>query len=440
VDAPNNTSNPGGGYEQHLLQVFKDLPVIDTHEHLPPEHDLIHTVPDIIDLFIPYVCDNFTAAGLPGESWNDLTNKTIPLETRWQIIEDFFSHIQYTTYFRAAQYSAEILSGEKRVHRGNIGRISSILADRAKKDIYKNIFNSLNIETVMTFIDYNEVEAYSGSSLLPVPTVSHITPGNRIQIEALEKLSGCTIGTLSQLEAAIEALFSGYKEAGAPAVKFGNAYTRTLDFGPPDRLAAEKVLEKCSGIVTHGNTAMLGRADPQLLMGDLLPLDDYLTHFMVGTAAALGLPVVFHTGIHAWNRNRPARCHAEGLTRLIETHPKAVFVILHGSIPFIDEAILLAAYFPNVYINMAWMHIINRKKTIDAIHSYLEMLPLNKIMAFGGDYMYAENISGHLQITFENLARALSKEMRENNLTEQECIEIARLWLYDNPKRVFNLP
>jgi predicted TIM-barrel fold metal-dependent hydrolase len=75
-------------------------------------------------------------------------------------------------------------------------------------------------------------------------------------------------------------------------------------------------------------------------------------------------PVVFHTGFHAWGGNRPERCHSEDLTGLVSSLPKTDFLLLHSGIPFLDEAITLAAYYPNVHLSMAWMHIIDRRKSV----------------------------------------------------------------------------
>ena len=52
-----------------------------------------------------------------------------------------------------------------------------------------------------------------------------------------------------------------------------------------------------------------------------------------------------------------------------------------GSIPFIDEAVLLCKYYPNVFLNMTWDHIIDREKII--IHRLFQSLLL-VILLFTG--------------------------------------------------------
>jgi predicted TIM-barrel fold metal-dependent hydrolase len=133
-------------------------------------------------------------------------------------------------------------------------------------------------------------------------------------------------------------------------------------------------------------------------------------------------PVVFHTGFHAWGGNRPERCHSEDLTGLVSSLPKTDFLLLHSGIPFLDEAITLAAYYPNVHLSMAWMHIIDRRKSVEAARRYIEALPLNKIHAFGGDYMFAENIAGHLEIALESLAEAFGDEVETGRMTAVEAV------------------
>ena len=426
--------------EKELLEELSGLPVIDTHEHLPPESQLAQASPDVFDLLVPYVCDLLISAGMPRRDWDIVMDKAISFKRRWELLEPWLPPVRHTAYFEAVEKSIVFACGENTLTGETAARISSILAERAEPELYRKIFSRLHIESALTFVHYDEMSGYAGSILRTVPTVSHITPANRSEIMKIETESGCRVSTLQKLEGAIEKLFEGYAASGVRAVKFGNAYQRTLDFGIRDRAAAERVFEKAASTVTHGNTDMLGRPEPALRQEELIPLDNYLTHFMVDAAAAAGLPVIFHTGFHAWTRNRPDRCRPENLTGLIESHPETVFVLLHSGIPFVKEAVLLAAYYPNVHINMTWMHIIDRLQAVDAVGTYLQMLPLNKISAFGGDYLYVENIAGHLQICLENLAQAFSREMGSGRIEKQDCIEICRLWLYDNPKQLFRLP
>ncbi len=432
---------------KELFSELAGISLIDTHEHIPPENTELETERDIFDLFVPYVCDQFLSAGLKPDEWEKAMDKGLEFEHRWKIIEPLIPFVRKTTYFEAVERVLRRLEREAGMAPAvpdslsleTAHKFSKMLSEKRAPGYYEKLFDSLHISKCLNFVEYDETDLFPGSQLLPVPTVSRIIPRNRREAARLESATGVSISSLPRLEQALEGLFDRYRKANIPAVKFGTAYDRRLDFGIPDKNAAEQTLEKALRIHPPGDVAVVGKPEPALRMEELLPLDDYLTHFMSAAAGDTGLPVVFHTGFHAWGGNRPERCHCEDLTGLVSSLPGTDFLLLHSGIPFIDEAINLAAYYPNVHLSMAWMHIIDRRKSVEAARRYIEALPLNKIHAYGGDYLFAENIAGHLEIALENLAEAVGEEVEAGRMTTTEAVETARLWLDENPKRFFSL-
>jgi hypothetical protein len=65
------------------------------------------------------------------------------------------------------------------------------------------------------------------------------------------------------------------------------------------------------------------------------------------------------------------------------------------------------------------------------------MLPLNKIHAFGGDYMYPQQIYGNMIFTKENLYLALNEMIKKGRVTQEDAKSIAYKWLYTNPKSFY---
>ena len=67
-------------------------------------------------------------------------------------------------------------------------------------------------------------------------------------------------------------------------------------------------------------------------------------------------------------------------------------------------------------------------------------MPVNKIIGFGGDNcLGAEKTYGVLKMAEENIARALAVRVERKEMTEARAVDICRLWLYDNPKRIYRL-
>jgi hypothetical protein len=70
----------------------------------------------------------------------------------------------------------------------------------------------------------------------------------------------------------------------------------------------------------------------------------------------------------------------------------------------------------------------------------IDLLPINKILAFGGDYcMAVEMIYGHLVMAQQNVARLLAGRVERGLLSKREALGIAARWFYDNPKELYQL-
>lgn len=115
------------------------------------------------------------------------------------------------------------------------------------------------------------------------------------------------------------------------------------------------------------------------------------------------------------------------------------FVLLHTGAPFFEKAVLLARYYPNVYPDLTWFHIISPQMVRQAIARILELVPTNKVFAFGGDHCYLQTLPGHLEMAMENLADAFEKMCAEGICTPQQAQDILRQWYFENPRRVYGL-
>jgi predicted TIM-barrel fold metal-dependent hydrolase len=116
-----------------------------------------------------------------------------------------------------------------------------------------------------------------------------------------------------------------------------------------------------------------------------------------------------------------------------------VFDIFHIGYPFQNILTVLAKNFPNVYIDMCWAHIVSPNASVQALVEWVDTVPLNKISAFGGDYLFVDGVYGHQVLAREDVAKALSLKVEEGLFDLGEACRIARLLLYENPKRIFRL-
>lgn len=122
-----------------------------------------------------------------------------------------------------------------------------------------------------------------------------------------------------------------------------------------------------------------------------------------------------------------------------ELSPDVKFDLFHAGMPWFREIAVLAKYFPNVYLNMAWTHIINPIQARTALSEWLDMLPNNKIFGFGGDYQMVEKVYGHLQIARYNIARVLAEKISEGSYSFEDAIMVAKNLMFHNIVEFYRL-
>jgi predicted TIM-barrel fold metal-dependent hydrolase len=115
------------------------------------------------------------------------------------------------------------------------------------------------------------------------------------------------------------------------------------------------------------------------------------------------------------------------------------FILLHSSYPYGGELAVLAKNFPNVYIDMAWTPIISPSYSIRYLQEFLETVPVNKIMVFGGDGSYVEGAYGASIMAREVVEKTLIAMIKSGYFNEEEAISIVPKLLRTNAIKVYDL-
>ena len=161
-----------------------------------------------------------------------------------------------------------------------------------------------------------------------------------------------------------------------------------------------------------------------------------MTELAIGWAAEMDLPIAVHAGY--WGDFR--QLTPTHMIPLLQRHPRARFDLYHLGYPYVREALMLGKTFANVWLNLCWMHVISPRCAFDALDEALDLVPMNKITGFGGDYATpVEKIVGHLALARDNIAGALAGRVAAGRMTGEQAMDVARLWLFDNPKELYRL-
>jgi predicted TIM-barrel fold metal-dependent hydrolase len=166
------------------------------------------------------------------------------------------------------------------------------------------------------------------------------------------------------------------------------------------------------------------------------PLRDYVVDQTIAFAARQDLVTAVHTGY--WGDFRTL--DPLHMIPILQRHPSARFDVYHLGYPWVREALMLGKGFPNVWLNLCWTHIISQRFAVDGLDEAVDLIPSNKLLAFGGDYgLPVEKVYGHLVMARENVARVLAARIEGGQLTETHALDLARKWFYDNPRELYQL-
>jgi hypothetical protein len=224
------------------------------------------------------------------------------------------------------------------------------------------------------------------------------------------------------------------KRGGAVAEKFEAAYLRSLDFEKVERATVERVYAQ---FIAKG-----APADAEYKL-----LQDYLFRYIAAECGRLGMAVHIHTMAGAGSYFDVRGANPLFLESVLNdpTLRKTNFVMVHGGWPFTREITALLEK-PNAYLDYSAQSLILPPATLaQTLREWLEFVP-EKVL-FGTDaYPYSDEMgweeSGWIAARRgrEALAIALTTMMRDDVISRDHALELARMVLRENARKLYRLP
>lgn len=426
--------NPLNRSEETTIRIkeyIDTLRIIDTHEHLLNPDFLRKT--NILDFFLlmnHYYYDDLISAGMPEELFNKLYNGNMPPEEKWKLIEPYWNRSLNTSFALVAKVAARNLFSVNEINANTVG----ILTQRIK-----SAYNNKNwFETILKDSCRIEYLVQDDDALaLKVDWIKYVkrfTPWLNVRTKfGIDSIAMEQVEPIFTLEDFVKSLRNEFEKGlknGMVGIKVTSAYRRNLYFEKTDVAAARKVFK----------TLVSGDEDLQIPWEKAKPLQDYMFHQLMEMAKQHGVPVIFHTGLQAGQGNDIRNSNPVLLTNLFHEYPDVRFVLFHGSYPYGGELAALAKTYPNVYIDLNWTYAISPSYAKRYLSEWLETIPASKIMAFGGDYNCVENIYGVYQIAKQIITEVLTEKVSNNQLSENEARQVAKMILHDNAVEFYGLP
>lgn len=405
---------------EKLIEAMGEMTIIDAHEHLGPERLRIEMPVDALCLFGHYCRTDVLCAGMTAEDYDRLFDASIPLEERWALFRPILPQIRHCSYTRPAFEAAREFYGFDDINDETYRPLSERMAAENRPGIYRRILrDKCRIETALTQCGQIVFEDGLLTPLLHMAIYAEVDTLEQIEERSAELCLPVT--TLDDYIALARAGLERWKAQGMVGIKM---VSNPSVGAPKDAKKAARAL----AIIRGG-----GELDPD----HRAAFYAFVMHEMLDMCAELDLVVAVHTGM--WGDFRTL--DPQWMIPILPQHPETRFDLYHMGMPWVRVAGVIGKNNPNAWMNLCWTHIISPRMTVGALDEYIDLIPLNKIIGFGGDYSSrcVEKVFGHLKMAREDIAEVLARRVDEGRMGLDEAVEICRLWLYENPKQLYRL-
>jgi hypothetical protein len=228
------------------------------------------------------------------------------------------------------------------------------------------------------------------------------------------------------LDQVVRPTLERHKAAGALAEKFEMAYLRTLDVGNPSRAEA-------SAVYATGK-------------GDYKALQDYIFRFIALECGGLGMAVHIHVAHGGGGYFHVAWGNPLLLEPLLNDPllRKTTFVMLHGGWPFTRELTPLLTK-PNAYVDFSEQTAFNTPHDVaEVLRGWLAYVPEKVLFAtdaYAASPALGWEESGLIAANTgrEALGRALTGMMQDGEITRERAVELAKMVLRENARKLYGL-
>jgi predicted TIM-barrel fold metal-dependent hydrolase len=399
-----------------LIDDARAHPTVDAHQHLGPE------APVEIDLcrmlmHENYVLTDLVTAGLRREDITFIDDAAQPVAARWERLAPYWRQVQHGSYARAILLTLRKSYGAHGLATAAEAELVSarLAEDFAAPGLFRRVFlGRCNIPTVLTQPQFIAGDAPRFHTLIRIIDHADFTSGG-----AFEQVAGMALTSAEDLVPAMDAILHRAADQGAVGFKMA-----ALPWQMPT--AAEVA-------------AAFATRERGTSWGD--PLTCLYASRAATIAAERNLVVAVHSSAPWTNRLDFRIWEPTALIPFLQAFPDTRVDLYHAGMPYGTTASMMAKIFPNLWMNLAWSHIVSPELAMRSIAEWLDLLPLNKVIAFGGDYQNWDVAFtyGHLEIARENIARVLGYRVRAGMMTLDDARAVQRAWFDENPRMLYRL-
>jgi len=412
-----------------------EIPAINHHEEawksFSKEHGEEYDLPHF--LFNLYLGGDITSAGygFSSDLVDYLGNPILPEDTEaaWDAIFPYLESVRNTSYFRYLLISLKDLFdvSEGDLFSGSWRKASERILAYSQKHKGKGGELCEQMGVTATILDgMLEADMFSkldggDHQILHIARMDMFIHEERGLLNTLEKYP---TNDFDEWLKHFEQNFQRYLEAGARGFKSGLAYNRRIEYSNPTKDETAKIFK-----------AGLFNASP----ADKLIYQDYMMNRLCQNCVEANVPLQIHTGMQAGVRHILENTKPTLLNELFSRFPELRVDLFHGGYPWLEQAGLMAKYFPNVYIDGCWLMHISPSAYRRALTAWIEIVPMSKIFAWGGDHALIEHSYASLYLAKDLITDVLADLVERNYFDLELALVVAKRILHDNGVEFWNI-
>ncbi len=420
--------------ETRLLDEILGIRAIDCHSHVPPESPHAQSLGDLLGYH--YYTELAHSAGMPADAIDPRKAEGDRIAEMVTRLDALNNTIQYSWLMEAARELFAFRAD--RLTSSNWPELAQVIAEAARQDgRYRTVLAKSNIEKVFLTNRFDEDLAGVDRSVF-VPClrtddlVFHL--GDAALRHRIAVKTGMEVGSADDLRDAVRWLFRYFVQHGAASA----AISLPPDFSPepPDEAAAGKALAR----------AVKGK---ELSAEEAGALSVFAFDLVASTCRQFHKPFqlmigvirnVYPAGVHGGRDLLSKRGSMIDYADLFRRYPEVDFTVSVLSIVWAHELATFAWIFPNVKPSGHWWYANIPAHIEHDLRARLEAVPKVKLIGYYSDMYKVEFGLPKFNMYRRILARVLAREFVETGrLREQQALEVARLLLRDNPKRIFGV-
>lgn len=420
--------------ETRLLDEISQISIIDVHSHVPQEAPFAHSLRDLLGYH--YFTELAYSAGMDKGLLEPQTPDEEMVPALVGSLRTFDNTVQYRWLVELAQrlfdFPYDHITPDNWRELDEAVRLRSRRGGRERE-----ILQACSIEKVFLTNAFDEDlrtvnREFFVPSLRADTLVFHLTDAG--VCESLSRATDTQVSDSSGLTTALEKLFARFKAAGAASA----AISLPPQFQPSPVVRAD--LDTAVGKVARSKPLSADET-VTLQCGVLFAMAELCRQFDMPFQMMCGvIRGAYHHGVHQGHDLLQAGDTLRNLLPLLNGFPDVTFCL---SVLCDSQAQELASYgwmLRNVVVSGHWWYDTMPAYVERDLAARLQCMPKTKLLGYYSDMYKLEFGLAKFNTYRRALARVLARDFVEGGRgTEQDALEVARLLLRENARRVFSV-